>query len=79
MSEKSFHPGIFLQELLIWRQVKPAELAAKTGIAESEIIDITLQRRGIDEAISRDLAEYFGNSARFWMHLQQSFDARSAP
>ena len=79
MSENSFHPGIFLQELLIWQRIEPADLAAKTGIAENEIVDITLQRRGIDEAISRDLAEYFGNSARFWMHLQQSFDSRSAP
>ena len=79
MSENSFHPGIFLQELLIWRRVEPAELAAKTGIAEQEIVDITLQRRGIDEAISRDLAVYFGNSARFWMHLQRSYDGKPAP
>ena len=79
MSENSFHPGIFLQELLIWRQIEPAELAAKTGIEESAIVDITQQRRGIDEAISRDLAGYFGNSARFWMNLQQSYDGKSAP
>ena len=77
MSKNSFHPGIFLQELLIWRRIEPAELAARTGIAEDEIVDITQQRRGIDEAISRDLADYFGNSARFWMHLQESYDARS--
>ena len=79
MSENSFHPGIFLQELLIWRRIEPAELAAKTGIEESAIVDITQQRRGIDEAISRDLAGYFANSARFWMHLQQSYDGKSAP
>ena len=79
MSENSFHPGIFLQELLIWRRIEPAELAAKTGIAESDIVDITMQRRGIDEAISHDLADYFGNSARFWIHLQESYDGKSAP
>ncbi len=79
MSKNAFHPGIFLQELLIWRRIDPAELAAKTGIAESEIVDITQQRRAIDEAISRDLADYFGNSARFWMNLQQSYDGKSAP
>ena len=78
MSENSFHPGIFLQELLIWGRIGPAELAAKTGIAEREIVDITQQRRGIDEAISRDLADYFGNSARFWISLQQSWDRKSA-
>ncbi len=79
MTKNAFHPGIFLQELLIWRRIDPAELAAKTGIAESEIVDITQQRRAIDEAISRDLADYFGNSARFWMNLQQSYDDKSTP
>ena len=78
MSENTFHPGIFLQELLIWKRVEPAELAAETGISETEIVDITQQRRGIDEAISKDLAAYFGNSARFWMHLQQTYDQKSA-
>lgn len=78
MSENSFHPGIFLQELLVWQKLEPAELAAKTGIPEMEILGITEQRRGIDEAISEDLAEYFGNSARFWMNLQKSYDRRTA-
>ena len=78
MSENSFHPGVFLQELLIWKQVEPAELAAETGIDETDIVDITQQRRDLDENLSRNLAAYFGNSARFWMHLQQSYDQKSA-
>ena len=78
MSENSFHPGIFLQELLIWQKIEPAELAAKIGISETEIVDITEQRRDIDETISKDLADYFGNSARFWMHLQKSSDRKTA-
>ena len=78
MSENSFHPGVFLQELLIWKKVEPADLAAEIGIPEEEIVDITEQRRAIDETISEELAEYFGNSARFWMHLQKTYDQKSA-
>ena len=77
MSENSFHPGVFLQELMIWKKIDPAELAAEIGVEETEIVDITEQRRSIDAAISKELADYFGNSSRFWMHLQKSYDCRS--
>lgn len=78
MSENSFHPGVFLQELMIWRQIKPAELAAEIGVEETEIVDITEQRRSLDDAISKELAGYFGNSSRFWMHLQETYDDKAA-
>ena len=78
MSAKSFHPGVFLRELIEWRQVEPRELARDTGIPEAHIIGITRQQESLDEGDSRRLAEYFGNSPRFWMNLQRSFDQRSA-
>ena len=78
MTENAFHPGVFLQELMIWKKIEPAELAAEIGIDEAEIVDITQQRRSIDDALSKELAEYFGNSSRFWMHLQESYDGKTA-
>ncbi len=77
MTKNSFHPGIFLQELLLWQKVDPSELAKSTGIPEAKIVGITAQRQRIDEEVSRGLAAYFGNSARFWQHLQKSFDRKS--
>ncbi len=76
MTESSFHPGSYLQELLIWRNISPEELANITGIPKTVIIDVTAKRRGIDQPVSEGLAAYFGNSAQFWVDLQERFDRR---
>ena len=76
MTNNTFHPGIFLQELIQWQKITAVELAEQTGIPETRIIDITQQRAELDQHISEELAAYFGNSARFWLNLQKSFDNR---
>jgi len=70
----AFHPGVFLQELLDEQNISPHELAKSTGIHEAKIIDIANQLQGIDEATAIGLATYFGNSAEYWINLQESFD-----
>ncbi len=72
----SFHPGSYLQELLIWQYINPEEFSDITGIPKSEIIDIIAKRRGIDKTISEGLAAYFGNSSQFWLDFQERFDNR---
>ena len=76
MANNSFHPGVFLQELIQWQRITVLELAEQTGIPETRIIEITQQRGELDQHISEELAAYFGNSARFWLNLQKSFDNR---
>ena len=73
-SPSSLHPGSYLQELLIWRQVSAREFGDVTGIGESGIVDIINRRRAIDRRVSEELAAYFGNSPRFWLDLQANFD-----
>jgi addiction module HigA family antidote len=72
----SFHPGSYLQELLIWHNISPEKLADTMGMPKTKIVDITEKRRGIDKTISEGLAAYFGNSAQFWLDLQEHFDHR---
>ena len=70
----AFHPGVFLQELLDERNISPHELAKSTGIHEAKIIDIANQLQGIDKETAICFATYFGNSAEYWINLQESFD-----
>lgn len=74
MSDHSFHPGDYLQELLAWRHTSPADLARITGVPETSIVEVTHRRRGVDQQLSRGLAEYFGNSPQYWLDLQSSYD-----
>ena len=69
-----YHPGVFLQELLDGQNISPHELAENTGIHEGIIIDITMQLQGIDKETAIGFATYFGNSAEYWVNLQESYD-----
>ena len=74
MTETDHHPGTYLQELLIWHAISPEELSRKTEIPHRAIVELTAARRPVDRRISRGLANYFGNSAQFWLDLQARFD-----
>lgn len=74
MTSTDHHPGAYLQELLIWHAISADELARKTEIPHSAIVELTAARRPVDRRISQGLAGYFGNSAQFWLDLQDRFD-----
>lgn len=76
MPKLSFHPGLYLQELLVWQNISPDEFSDITGVPRTEITDLIAKRRGVDKTISEVLAAYFGNSSRFWLDLQKRFDCR---
>lgn len=77
MRRACHHPGAYLQELLIWRQLSAEELAREIDVPCRAIVDLTSARRGIDATTSERLAGFFGNSAHFWLDLQSRFDRRN--
>lgn len=74
MTPAGHHPGVYLRELLIWHAISPDELARRTDIPSSAIVELTAALRPVDQRISKGLAGYFGNSAQFWLDLQDRFD-----
>ena len=74
MSQAGHHPGAYLRELLIWHDLSAEQLAREIDLPCRAIIELTAARRGIDTTISKGLAGYFGNSAQFWLELQDRFD-----
>jgi len=72
--ETCHHPGAYLQELLIWHDLSAEELARETALPCNAIVELTAARRPVDGPISRGLAAYFGNSAQYWLELQNRFD-----
>ncbi|MGD2172486.1 MAG: HigA family addiction module antitoxin [Gammaproteobacteria bacterium] len=74
MDEYRFHPGTYLRELLIWHDMSAEQLAQEMQLPGHAIVDLTRARRSVDRATSERLADYFGNSAQFWLDLQRGFD-----
>lgn len=71
----NIHPGEILQEeFLIPLNITPYRLAKETNIPQTRISEIIKGNRRITADTALRLSQYFGNSAKFWLGLQDDFD-----
>ncbi|MDP1624018.1 MAG: HigA family addiction module antitoxin [Bacteroidales bacterium] len=72
---KNIHPGEVLQEeFLIPIQISAYRLSLDIGIPQTRISEIIKGNRRITADTAIRLSSYFGNSAKFWLGLQNDFD-----
>ena len=72
---KNIHPGeILLEEFLIPLEISAYRLAKELKIPQTRISEITKGNRRITADTALRLSLYFGNSAKFWLGLQDDFD-----
>jgi len=72
---KNIHPGeILLEEFLKPLEITAYRLSKDTFIPQTRISEIIKQRRRITADTALRLAKYFGNSAKFWLGLQDDYD-----
>ena len=75
----SIHPGeVLYQEFLLPLEITPYRLAKAIGADARRIHGIVRAQRSITAEIALPLSRYFGNSAEFWMGLQNQYDLESA-
>jgi addiction module HigA family antidote len=73
------HPGEMLrEEFLLPLGISQNALAMKIRVPATRIGDIVHGRRGITPDTALRLARFFGNSAEFWLNLQQMYDLSKA-
>lgn len=69
------HPGeILLKEFLEPLELSQYRLAKDISVPARRINEIVHGKRAISADTALRLARYFGNSERFWLNLQASFD-----
>ncbi|HNO70652.1 MAG TPA: HigA family addiction module antitoxin [Bacteroidia bacterium] len=72
---KNIHPGEILQEeFLIPLGISAYRLAKDVGIPQTRISAIIKSNRKITADTALRFSKYFGNSAKFWLGLQDDFD-----
>lgn len=72
---KNIHPGeVLLEEFIIPFNITAYKLAKDTGIPQTRISEIIKGKRRITADTALRLSKYFGNSAKFWLGLQNDFD-----
>jgi addiction module HigA family antidote len=72
---KNIHPGeILLEEFLKPLSISQYQLAKDLGIPQTRVSQIIKGNRRITADTALRISQYFGNSAKFWLGLQNDFD-----
>ncbi len=72
---KNIHPGeILLEEFLIPLEITAYRLSKEISIPQTRISEIIKGKRRITADTALRLSKFFGNSAKFWLGLQDDFD-----
>lgn len=72
---KNIHPGeILLEEFLIPMEITAYRLSKDISIPQTRVSEILKGNRRITADTALRLSRYFGNSAKFWLGLQDDFD-----
>ncbi len=72
---KNIHPGEVLKdEFLIPLDISAYKLAKDISIPQTRVSEIVKGNRKITADTALRLSKYFGNSAKFWLGLQDDFD-----
>jgi len=71
----NIHPGEILdEEFLKPMKITAYRLAKETKLPLTRIMDIIKRRRRITADTALRLSKFFGNSAKFWLGLQNDYD-----
>jgi antitoxin HigA-1 len=71
----NIHPGeILLEEFLIPLNISAYRLSKDINIPQTRISEIINGRRRITADTALRLSNYFGNSTKFWLGLQDDYD-----
>jgi addiction module HigA family antidote len=62
------------EEFLIPLHITPYRLAKETNIPQTRVSEIIKGRRRVTADTASRLSQFFGNSAKFWLGLQDDFD-----
>jgi antitoxin HigA-1 len=68
------HPGRILKRELTVRELSANRLALSLRLPSGRITEILNGKRGISPETALRLGRYFGNSPRFWLNLQTSYE-----
>ena len=71
----NIHPGeVLYEEFLKPLEISAYKLSKAIGIPQTRTSEILKGRRRITADTALRLSKYFGNSAKFWLGLQNDYD-----
>jgi addiction module HigA family antidote len=75
----NIHPGeVLMEEFLVPMNISAYKLSKDIGIPQTRTSAILKGVRGITADTALRLSIYFGNSAKFWLGIQDDYDLEAA-
>jgi addiction module HigA family antidote len=74
----AIHPGEHIADELAAREMTAADLARTMGVDAGRVSRLVNAQTSVTGDTALRLAEAFGTSAEFWMHLQADYDLARA-
>jgi antitoxin HigA-1 len=72
---RNIHPGeVLMEEFLIPLEISAYRLSKDIGIPQTRISEILKGNRRITADTALRFSQYFGNSAKFWLGMQDDYD-----
>jgi addiction module HigA family antidote len=72
---ENIHPGeVLMEEFLLPMEISAYRLSKDLDIPQTRISQILKGKRRITADTALRLSSYFGNSAKFWLGLQNDYD-----
>ena len=72
---KNIHPGeVLMEEFLLPLNITAYRLSKDIDIPQTRISEIVKGNRRITADKALSLSKYYGNSAKFWLGLQDDYD-----
>ncbi len=71
---KAIHPGRILKREIKARELSANKLSLLLSVPSGRIVQILNGQRGVSAETALRLAQFFGNSAQFWMNLQTRYE-----
>jgi addiction module HigA family antidote len=72
---RNIHPGeVLLEEFLRPMDISAYKLAKETKLSQTRISEIVRCRRSITAETALRFSKFFGNTAEFWLGLQNDYD-----
>ena len=76
---RNIHPGeVLSEEFLIPFDISAYRLAKEIAIPQTRLSEIIKGNRRITADAALRLSKFFGNSAKFWLGLQDDYDLEEA-
>lgn len=72
---KRIHPGIYIKESLEAMNMTVKEFSIQTDISEDILSSIINGNSYITTVVATKLAKYFDNSPKYWINLQNQYNA----